>query len=54
MSLKMPTGTNVWMSMECLWEDAFTIAKIMVIAKTNALLSSKDARQIAPARLVES
>ena len=51
---KMQTGISVSMSMGCLWQDAFTIVKIMVIAKTNALLSSKDARQIAPARLVES
>ena len=49
----MPTGTNASMSMECLWRDAFTIVKIMVIAKMNVSLSSKAARQIAPARLLE-
>ena len=50
----MQTGTNASMSMECLWQDAFTIVKIMVIAKMNVSLSSKDARQIVPARSVES
>ena len=54
MSPKMPIGTNASMSMECLWQDVFTIVKIMVIAKMIVSLSSKDAQQIAPARLVES
>ena len=49
----MQTGTNASMSMECLWQDAFTIVKIMVIAKMNVSLSSKAAQQIAPARLLE-
>ena len=50
MSLKMPTGTNAWMSMECLWQDAFTIVKITVIAKMNASLSSKAVLRIVLAR----
>ena len=54
MLLKMSTGTNASMSMGCLWEDAFTIVKIMVIAKTNVSTSSKDALPTVPARFVES
>ena len=50
----MLTGTNALMSMECLWQDAFTIVKIMVVAKMNVSLSSKAARRIAPARFLEA
>ena len=49
----MPTGINVLMSMERLWQDAFTIATTTVIAKTNVFLNSKGVLQTAPARLVE-
>ena len=47
---KMQTGISVSMSMECLWQDAFTIVKITVIAKMNASLSSKAVLRIVPAR----
>ena len=49
----MPTGINVLMSMERLWQDAFTIAMITVIAKMSVSLSSKDVLLTVPARLVE-
>ena len=38
---KMQTGISVSMSMECLWQDAFTIATVMVTVKMVVLLSSK-------------
>ena len=47
---KMQTGISVSMSMECLWQDAFTIVKITVIAKMNASLSSKAVLRIVLAR----
>ena len=53
MSPKMTIGINVWMSMECHWQDAFIIVKITVIAKMNVSLSSKAALPIVPARLVQ-
>ena len=49
----MPIGISVSMSMECLWQDAFTIVKITVIAKMHVLLSSRNALQTVPVRLVE-
>ena len=42
MSLKLPTGTNALMSMECLWPDVFTVVKIMVIAKMIVNWSDND------------
>ena len=49
----MPTGINALMSMECLWQDAFTIATITVTVKMIVLLSSKAKLLIVPARLVK-
>ena len=49
----MPIGINVWISMECLWQDAFTTVKIMLIAKMIVSLSSKTAPPIVPVRLVK-
>ena len=48
----MLIGINVWTSMECPWQDAFTIATKTVIAKMNVSHSSKAALPIVPARLV--
>ena len=53
MSTKIPTGINVWMSMELLWQDAFTIATTTVIAKMNVSLNSRIVLKIVPVRLVE-
>ena len=53
MSPKTSTGINVWISMECLWQDAFTTVKMTVIAKMNVSLSSKATLPIVPARLVK-
>ena len=50
---KMQTGISVSMSMECLWQDAFTIVKITVIAKMHVLLSLRVVHQIVPVRLVK-
>ena len=49
----MPTGINALMSMECLWQDAFTIVKITVTVKMIVFLSSKAKLLIVPARLVK-
>ena len=49
----MPIGINVWISMECPWQDAFTTVKIMLIAKVIVSLSSKASLPIVPARLVK-
>ena len=49
----MPIGINVWISMECPWQDAFTTVKIMLIVKVIVSLSSKAALPIVPARLVK-
>ena len=49
----MPIGITVSMSMEWLWQDAFTIAKITMIVKMHVLISSRAVLQIAPVRLVE-
>ena len=53
MSRKTLTGINAWIPMECLWQDAFTTVKIMVIAKMNVSLSSKAELPIVHARSVE-
>ena len=50
---KMSTGIIALMSMEWLWQDAFTIATITVIVKMVVLLSSKVVLPIVPARLVK-
>ena len=49
----MTIGINVWISMECPWQDAFTTVKIMLIAKMIVSLSSKAALPIAPVRFVK-
>ena len=49
---KMQTGISVSMSMGCLWQDAFTIVKIMVIARMTVSLNSKAALPIALVRFV--
>ena len=52
MSPKTSTGIDVWISMACLWHDAFTTVKMTVIAKMNVSLSSKAALKTAPVRFV--
>ena len=49
----MRIGINAWISMECLWQDAFTTVKIMLIAKLTVSLSSKASLPIVPVRLVK-
>ena len=49
----MPIGINVWLPMECHWQDAFTTVKIMLIAKLTVSLSSKAVLPIVPARSVK-
>ena len=50
---KMSTGINALMSMEWLWQDAFTIATIAVTVKMIVSLSSKVVLPIVPARSVK-
>ena len=52
MSPKTSTGIDVWISMACLWHDAFTTVKMTVIAKMNVSLSSKAELQHALVRFV--
>ena len=49
---KMRIGIIASMSMGRLWQDAFTIVKIMVTVKITVSLSSKAALPIAPVRFV--
>ena len=46
----MKTGITAWMSMECRWQDVFTIVKITMIAKMHVLLSLRAALRIVHAR----
>ena len=48
----MQTGINVSMSTGCLWQDAFTIVKIMVTVNPIVSLNSRAVLPIAPVRFV--